>query len=254
MNDNKMISSMSFNVFYNADEAHMERVVKLIKNYMPDTLGVQEATTEWMEYLRTELGELYGDVGLGREGGSEGEHSAVFYKKERFALLEGATKWLSDTPDVEGSRFEGANHRRVMSYALLKDKNTGSSIMHINTHLGLEAQLRPKQLNVLIEETKKLPKVPFIVTGDYNWDDTASLSEAMKALDCVNGASIAKQGDSDTTPTFRGWKEGTTPRLIDYVYITADSADMEHYQVCTEQVDGDYPSDHYPLLARWYVK
>lgn len=253
MGEKSMISSMSFNIYYNPSDAQMERVVKLIKNYMPDTIGLQEATTEWMEYLRKELGDIYGDVGKGRDGGSRGEHSSVLYKKSRFDLVDSGTKWLSATPDIEATRFEGANHLRVATYALLCDKENGQSIMHVNTHLGLEPQLRPRQLEVLINEVKKQPSVPFIVTGDYNWEDTASLSEMMEDFDCVNSASIAKIGDKDTTPTFHGWSDDITPCLIDYVYITAASASVEEYRVCTEKIDGDYPSDHYPLLVKWHT-
>lgn len=245
------VSSMSFNVYYDADIAHMARVVKLIKTYMPDTIGFQEATPEWMEYLRRQLGNIYGDVGRGREAGNKGEHSAVFYKKSRFALIEDGTKWLSPNPEAEGSSFPGAGWQRIMTYALLEERESGERFMHINTHLGVEDDIRPKQLEVLKELIEKLPDVPFVVTGDFNWEDSASLNAKMGEIGCINSAKAAKK--SDASLTYRGWENSSGTALLDYLFLSKRTANADSYHVCTEQVDGDWPSDHFPILVDWYT-
>ena len=96
----QIFSVMSFNVFVSyADAARKQRVIDTILDNTPSVFGVQEASVDWMNALNKGLGNLYTAVGDGRDGGSNGEHSAIFYRTDKFDLIESGTKWLSPTPD-----------------------------------------------------------------------------------------------------------------------------------------------------------
>ena len=59
--------------------------------------------------LQSLLGSSYSHVGVGRDDGlKKGEHSPIFYDNTLFGLVDWKTIWLSDTPDVPGSKFEDA--------------------------------------------------------------------------------------------------------------------------------------------------
>jgi len=129
------LKAMSFNVWVSSPTAERKlSVLQTILNYMPDTFGVQEASSTWMSYLINQLGDIYAHVGKGRDGGSSGEHSAIFYRKDRFELIETGTKWMSDTPDVV-SKVSESSLNRIFTYAILLDKNSNTEIMYVNTHL-----------------------------------------------------------------------------------------------------------------------
>ena len=69
-----------------------------------DILGTQEVLHNQLEDLKQRLPE-YGVIGVGREDGKEkGEYSALWYQKDRFNLLDSGYFWLSETPEVAGSK------------------------------------------------------------------------------------------------------------------------------------------------------
>ena len=65
-----------------------------IQFYEPDVYGIQEARPNQVIDIATNLPQ-YNYVGIGREGLGQGESSNIFYKKDRFKLLQENTFWLS---------------------------------------------------------------------------------------------------------------------------------------------------------------
>jgi hypothetical protein len=73
--------------------------INQLKFYEPDVFGVQEAMPNQMKDMDSLLTD-YSFVGVGRDDGKdEGEYSAIFYKKDKFKVLESSTFWLSQTPE-----------------------------------------------------------------------------------------------------------------------------------------------------------
>ena len=107
-----------------------------INNIMPDILGVQEMNSFWVERMKNLLPQYdyYGVKRGGDKNEQESEMSGIFYLKDKFEMLENGTFWISLTPDVE-SKYEGAACHRVCSYVVLKNKTTGYTFLHMNTHL-----------------------------------------------------------------------------------------------------------------------
>ena len=80
-------------------------LINLVNFQQPDLFGVQEATKGQMSDLDAGL-KAYGRIGVGRNDGKDnGEHSAIFYKKERMMLIDHGDFWLSDTPDSRSKGF-----------------------------------------------------------------------------------------------------------------------------------------------------
>ena len=72
-------------------------VCDVIRDHAPDVLGVQEAFSFQLDVFKKRL-PSYGQTGIGRDGGSRGEHSSILYLKKRFDIDESGTFWLSDSP------------------------------------------------------------------------------------------------------------------------------------------------------------
>ena len=80
-----------------------------------EVFGVQEAKPEQLRYMVSRMPD-YEYIGVGRDDGkTKGEHSAIFYRKGDFKLLEQGTFWLSETPD-EVSYGWGAKHHRICTW------------------------------------------------------------------------------------------------------------------------------------------
>jgi len=85
----------------NAWPHRRDAVRALIRHHEIDLLGTQEGLIDQIEDLEAMSG--LARVGVGRDDGKRGgEHAAIFFRTERFALLATGDFWLSSTPEVPG--------------------------------------------------------------------------------------------------------------------------------------------------------
>jgi endonuclease/exonuclease/phosphatase family metal-dependent hydrolase len=257
---------MSFNIRYgtaNDGENHWDRrqefVVETIRAFDPDLLGTQETLGFQRDYLAENLSG-YGHLGVGRDDGKdEGEMMALFYKLDRFEQLDGGHFWLSETPEVIGSKSWDSSLPRMVTWVKLRDrKNTSAPpVAFFNTHFdhrGQEARLESARL--LRRRIAAIGEAcSVIVTGDFN---TAEGSEPYTALfdpmqddqspvvDTYRAVHSARDGHE---ATFSGFKAGTTSgSRIDWI---GASRDWEVVSAAIDRTsrDGRTPSDHYPVTA-----
>ena len=96
---------LSFNVLCYGCDGHgwperKDDVIEVTRRNMPDVFGIQEAHIDWMNIFIKGMPE-YDYVGVGRDDGKEeGEFSPVFYRRDKFDLLDKGWFWISETPDV----------------------------------------------------------------------------------------------------------------------------------------------------------
>jgi endonuclease/exonuclease/phosphatase family metal-dependent hydrolase len=136
-----------------------EFLIAQLQFYTPDVFGVQEATPNQVTDL-TQAFAKYIKVGIGRELEGKGEASCVYFRKDRFDLLQSNTFWLSETPNQVSMGWDAACNR-VCTYVLLKDKKSKQFLWVFNTHLdhmGQEARTKGIQLiSKTIAELIRLP-------------------------------------------------------------------------------------------------
>jgi endonuclease/exonuclease/phosphatase family metal-dependent hydrolase len=238
-------------------ELRKEFVCDVIRDYAPDVLGVQEAYRFQLDEFNQRLPE-YGEVGIGRDGGSRGEHSSIFYLLQRFDVDESGTFWLSDTP-MKPSAHWGNRYRRVCTWARLVDKESTRSFYVYNTHMDHESQRARENGAQLIMKTIKERKHsnPFILMGDFNSSESNQVIAYLKGTGKLSGHSPIPVIDSwrvlhpeekvvGTGSRFTGYLEGAK---IDYIFVPPDTHVSEATIVRTSR-NGRYPSDHYPVTAK----
>ncbi|MBL7903967.1 MAG: endonuclease/exonuclease/phosphatase family protein [Bacteroidales bacterium] len=226
----------------------------------PDILGVQEAKYNQMKDMRKRL-PGYKSVGVGRDDGHKaGEFSAVFYRKKHLKALQSGTFWLSQTPDVPGSRGWDAACNRVVSWVELKDKSTGRQFFVFNTHfdhVGEEARIQSAQL-ILKKMGELAGRNPVILTGDFN---VTSKSKAYRILTFseneVTLSDSRKRANAEITgPDFSFVSfdtEFVPTELIDFVLTTWDFEVISN-DIFDFRSRGIYLSDHLPVTARIRLK
>lgn len=241
------IKIMSFNLWCagkgeRAMPLRVPDVVKTIETEKPDSLGVQEAHLDWIEALGA-LNE-YSYVGVGRDDGAEaGEFSAVFYLKEKYTAEDSGTFWVSETPEVP-SRSWNTACTRICTWAILKNKATGSTYAHVNTHLDHVSLLaRTEGVKLILKKAEEFASkgVPCVVTGDFNDFENSVVYETM--ISSSMGDTKTMAADSVNLPTFEA---GT---VIDYVFASKKGFDVLQYRVVDKKFGKHYPSDHYPVYA-----
>lgn len=220
-------------------------VCDLINKESPDSIGVQEATPEWMEQLKSKLTE-YDYVGVGRDDGkNDGEYSAVFFKKDKFKVIEKDNFWLSDTPDVPALGWD-AVCIRICSWVLLEEKMTGKRYVHLNTHLdhiGIEA--RKKGMEMIFKKAESLD-APTVVTGDFNFDEGSDFYKGLVSGKMKDTKYLAEKSDDGVT--FHGYGVTDDTGIIDFILVSPEFK-VKEYKIIDDKINGDYPSDHFPVKA-----
>ena len=246
-------------------------LINLVNFQMPDLLGVQEATQGQVADLENGL-KAYGRIGVGRnDGKSSGEHSCIFYRKDRMLLLDRGDFWLSDTPDTPSKGFPSkggsTTYYRICSWGKFIDKATGSYIYYFNTHMDLD-EINRQQSYYLIK--KKILEIvgtlnaPIIISGDYNAVQTGDAYKLFYnsgfLYDCYHRAK-QKFMTNGTCPGFNANSYSTVSgelRRIDHIFVTKNF-DVNHYGVlnpCYYSTSGtaEYHqraySDHSPVVAK----
>ncbi|MBR3816219.1 MAG: endonuclease/exonuclease/phosphatase family protein [Clostridia bacterium] len=245
---------VSFNVrckddLYGSVKGRSQLIVSALRQYRPDSFGVQEATQQWLDIFEKELGDEYGCVAQLRDGAKDSEASAVYYLKEKFVLLDSGTMWLSETPDVFASKLEMSGCTRIATWATLKEKTSGKVYTHINTHLDhiLEA-VRVEQVKILetkIEELKAQGN-PVICTGDFNtYEGDEAYNEMITCLD----DSKYLAAESDEGKTFHNYGKMFFKKMpIDFVFVS-DGVTVNRYKIIDEKIGMMYLSDHYGVCV-----
>jgi endonuclease/exonuclease/phosphatase family metal-dependent hydrolase len=252
------VKVMTYNIRYdnpgdgvNAWPLRVNKVAALIQKYNPDIIGVQEALHHQIEDMLRMLPE-YSYVGVGRDDGKEkGEFSAILYRNSRFGILQQTTFWLSETPDMPGSKSWDAAITRVITTAKFYDKELKTDFAIFNTHfdhIGKEARLHSGAYvaGMVAGARIKTENFPVIVTGDFNCERT---EKAYLAL--TTGDLIDTKPPNDTTGTYCGFEVGAMEcRAIDYIFHTKEWI-LRNYQVINDNDGKFYPSDHLPVLTEF---
>lgn len=246
---------MSFNVRCVSDKegsiyTRSQIVTAILDQYAPDSFGVQEATPEWLDIIDDKLDDLYARVGEGRSPIEMfTEYSAVYYRKDKFNLLDSGTIWLSETPEKKYTKDFDSKHNRIASWAVLENKETGVKYTHINTHLDhvLEST-RVEQSKVLLNKIAELEKETTIIcTGDFNTYETAQAYSVMTEK-MTDTKLVAKISDTGITFHKYGTIEEHKDGAIDFIFAT-EGTEAEMYKIIRDTFKGFYPSDHYPIVA-----
>ena len=260
------IRVMSFNIRYGtaADgDNHWDRrrefVVETIRAFDPDLLGTQETLGFQRDYLREQL-PGYAAIGVGRnDGREEGEMMALYYREERFEPIEQGHFWLSETPEVIGSKSWDSSLPRMVTWVRLRDRRQPDAppITFFNTHfdhVGTTARLESARL-LRTRIATAAQSGPVIVTGDFNAGEPSPPYEALfgplgeEPSPVVDAYRAAHPERSRNEGTFSGFVEnGTSGPRIDWIGVTRDWI-VQEAAIDRTAREGRTPSDHFPVTA-----
>lgn len=245
---------MTFNVKisgdgYQSTENRLSKLTKIIKDYSPDSFGLQEADKWWVDNIATEMTD-YAHVERYRDDGiAEGESSAIFYLKEKYDLVDSGHFWLSQTPDEPTFGWDAAC-KRITTWAVLKDKTTGFTYAHFNTHLdhvGDKAQAESAAL-ISAKIAEIAPDIPVVLTGDFNTREGSSVYENILSCGLKDTKYLAeKYDDCATYHDFNPFVFNTKP--IDYIFVNGYVSSVKSSKVDSRTVGLVYPSDHFPIIV-----
>lgn len=250
---------MAFNIRYahttppNLWPDRREAVKQVILDSGSDIIGTQEALWRQVADIDRDLPEDFEWIGLGREGGSGGEYMAVFYRASRFEAVEYDHFWLSDTPATMGSRSWGNTLPRMVTWARFRDLPSGQEFYFVNTHFDHQSQpSRERSAQLLLERVAEFdPELPVIVAGDFNAE--ALQNPVYLALVAPGAFQDTWTATNEAEPAFgtsHGFRGPTAGgRRIDWI-LTRGPVETLASEIRLDHLNGQYPSDHFPVTAR----
>lgn len=255
------ITVASYNLRYNnkgdgenAWPNRKEKVKGLIQFHEFDLFGTQEALRDQLDDI-AELNE-FAFVGAGRDDGkAAGEHSAIFYRKARFKVLDSGNFWLSETPDKPGKGWDATCCNRICSWAKFADQTTGKSFYFFNVHFDHQGVVaRRESGKLMVERIRKIAgNEPVIFTGDFNSTPDTEQIKTIQTL-VSDAYQATKRPPYGPIGTFSGFKfDAPFNDRIDYIFASKQ-IDVLKYGVLTDAQDQRYPSDHLPVVAKLVLK
>ena len=246
------IKVMTFNLRYpcegdgiNRFSCRAPRIAEAIRAAAPDLIGFQEADDESRAFLRSALADEYLLLGGGREPNCRGEGCPVAIRRSAFEVIGFRTEFLSDTPEIPGSRYASSDQslcpRLFVAASLLTAD--GKRLDFYNTHLdhvGREARLLGMR-QILASVAAGSP--PFVLTGDMN--ATPDSPEARLPL-ALPGRSVA-DATAAIPHTFHDFGRRTAPFKIDYIYTDLPYANTAALPDIPEA--GVFTSDHFAIVT-----
>ena len=234
-----------------------------------ETVMISDPARNQVSYIISKLPN-HGYIGRSREVNPEvGEAMMLFYKKERWHIddTDHETFWLSDTPDIAGSKTDPkAGCPRSVTAALFHEFNagqpTGKSLYVYNTHYDhMSEEARQRGAKLLMERiaARKKKEIPVVVMGDMN------CGEQSPAIRYMQGVSMTLDGQKWSSPypltdtfravhpdasdvgTFTGFKVPGKEK-IDYIFVSPNLKTISA-EIIRTQREGRYPTDHFPINA-----
>ncbi|SNR69925.1 endonuclease/exonuclease/phosphatase family protein [Lutibacter flavus] len=240
----------------NAWPNRKDYLVSQLKFYAPDIFGIQEGLPHQVTYLNEGL-KNYNFFGEGRDGGNEGEYSALYYKKNKFQLEQSGTFWLSETPKKVSKGWDAALPR-ICTYGLFKHKESGLKFWVFNTHLDhMGAIARVKSLDLILDRIENLnsQNLPVMLIGDFNLEPNSEAISNLKTKmkDSREISSVAPYGQEGTFNSFNYNKMAS--KRIDYIFVSnSDVIKVEKYATLNNSYKLKYPSDHFPVFVQLKLK
>jgi endonuclease/exonuclease/phosphatase family metal-dependent hydrolase len=248
------IKYISYNIRYgtaddgdNAWDIRKSATKEMIEREQPDVFGLQEALIGQLQYIDSNFPQ-YNRLGVGRDDGKEeGEFMAVYYRNDKFKLLENGNFWLSETPD-ECSMGWDAACKRIVTWAKLKDLDSKKVFYVFNTHLDHVGEVAREQSILLIvkkiDEIVKKDKSPVFLSGDFNSNVSSPIFDPLKNIMKDSRAILP---ESEWIPTYNNYGKGGDS-MIDYIFYK--NAEVQDFKTLNGDYGKPYISDHYPVMAK----
>ena len=251
-------------------ENRVRYIVQNVHANMPDSFGVQEISKELRNLFET-YEDLNGGIitanytGVGDYRGvqkdTQNEASLIYYNHYKYTLEKSGTIWLSESGE-KYSRHSKAGYLRVFTYALLKNKETGYTYLHINTHMDHNDEAAQFSADKIISFiNNNFADYPVVITGDFNQkNDTATYKKFINAGYSDARSVYAGNTITYTNPFNQGENgEPYAAKTIDHIFVN-EYFDVVTYEVYDEDyrnsskygefaLDYPYPSDHHPIVS-----
>lgn len=212
-----------------------------------DVAGLQEVLPTQARDLQIRL-PGFAWVLRGREArAGTGEACPVLWRSSVFDLMESGTFWLSESPDVAGSKSWDSSLPRICTWVKLRDKVNGGSLHVFNVHLDHRSAEARRNGAALVAARAAAIAGPVLVLGDFNevWGGPATTAIAGGAGWSEASRTLAESARG----SFNNWQKQHVLPQIDFLMVRGLAITRaEVPRPATAR--GGWASDHFPVVAK----
>lgn len=243
-------------------------IAQLIQFYNWDIFGTQEVQANQLRDLSDSL-QNYTYIGVGRDDGKAGgEFAAIFYKKEKYQLLENGNFWLSPITNKPNKGWDAALPR-ICTWGKFRETQTGFTFYFFNLHMDhIGVVARRESAKLVLDTIRKMKgDIPTVLTGDFNVDQYNESYTLLHTSGILKDAYELAPVKWATNGTFNAFQINRfTNSRIDHIFLSA-AFSVQRFGILTDtywtpnHVTPDtsanapaagiprLPSDHYPVMA-----
>lgn len=262
------IRVVSFNILFSHHDNKLDpvnrwperfpRVVEAVREMDADVIGIQELYANQLADLSPFLDGTYT---LYAKPCIDGELNGIYFRTEKFELLNGFVWYLSDTPEVPDTE--------TLTMVHLKDLKTGKQFAVFNVHLSFSnPDKREFQARFIAEKIDAVAKtMQVVLTGDMNtfsnrpdmtklpFYDGDYINQIFTKKHLSDAKSVSLLGHIGPIATFTNTEQspkaftgtGVPGIMLDHIFVTEGITVLLH-AVQPGTVEGKFPSDHMPVL------
>jgi len=287
-NSSNRIRIVSYNILFNIFderiknpehlwENRLPKLIEIIENINPDILCVQELYPKQLEDIYESIGDRFSFF-----AGEclTGELNGIFYKKDRFNIDQTSHSLQMPMNSKDDEKIQSISNYlpeelepgRMLTLAHFEDNLTGKSFSVINTHLSFfRINSRQDQAYFIKNLVKNLHAEDrsIILTGDFNtfpnrpgirtlpfYDGDLICQILQEELKDTKDAALLGHFGPQTTAFHNFFNRKNKPFtaeedsdiILDHIFVSDTITTLIH---ATEpsQVEGQFPSDHMPIIA-----
>jgi len=225
-------------------------VANLIRFHEFDAFGIQEGFKSQLDDMSAALPE-YARYGKGRDDGKDGgEHSAIFYRKDRFKLLKSGDFWLSENPGKPGLGWDATCCNRICTWVYLRDQKTNKTFYMFNAHYDHQGVIARKESSKLIlNQIKSIAgNEPVVLTGDFNGDRKSEWYLGIANSGILADVHGKVRYPYENNGSMNGFRTPRSKAVIDHIFASAHFK-AKKWGILTDTYFGKFPSDHFPVIA-----
>lgn len=251
-------------------------IAQLVQFHGFEIFGTQEGKYPQLQDLKAAM-PGYDYIGIGRDDGKQaGEFSAIFYRTDRFEVLDHGDFWLSTDTSYPNKGWDAALPR-ICTWGKFKDKRSGFEFIYFNLHMDhVGVQARAESAKLILQKVKEQPAhIPVILSGDFNVDQNSESYALLNNSGVMRDAYEMARFRYAPNGTFNGFHpDRFTTSRIDHIFLSDDFTVLK-YGVLTdsyrtpvaesniEEKNGNFPkevsmqkyearmpSDHFPVMIQ----
>lgn len=248
----------TYNIRYDSKEdsvagngwrARYPHIAEIIRFQDLDIFGIQEGMYHQLNNLNDSL-PGYKWFGAGRDDGKHGgEHSAIFYKADKFTILKSGNFWMSTVTDKPNKGWDAALPR-ICTWLQLRERKSGLVFYFFNLHMDhVGVVARRESAKLVLQRVKEVAgKVPVVVTGDFNVDQNNESYTLLNTSGVLKDSYVLSPVKLAPSSTFNSFNANTAgDSRIDHIFVSSKFKVLR-YGILTNTYHGRTPSDHYPVV------